>query len=114
MWALSTSSAPSAEAPDLQTALGGREPSRTIELTPAMIREARDELSTTDDHRISAIALGSPHFSLHEFEELDRLIGDTPLAIPFYVCTGRGVREDLERTGRLIRLRWCWVASTPS
>ncbi len=93
------------EAPDLQTALGDREPSRTIELTPAMIREARDELSTTDDHRISAIALGSPHFSLHEFEELDRLIGSTPLAIPFYVCTGRGVREDLEGTERLIRLR---------
>lgn len=93
------------EAPDLQTALGGRQPSRTIELTPAMIREARDDLSTTDDHHISAIALGSPHFSLHEFEDLDRLIGDAPFAIPFFVCTGRGVREDLERTERLIRLR---------
>jgi hypothetical protein len=93
------------EAPDVPTALGGRTPERTVELTPAMVRVARDKLSTTDDNDISAVALGSPHFSLDEFEQLERLIEDTPFAIPFYVCTGRGVLAELEQTDRATRLR---------
>ena len=93
------------EAPDVPTALGGRTPERTIELTPAMVRVARDKLSTTDDNDISAVALGSPHFSLDEFEQLERLIEDAPFAIPFYVCTGRGVLAELEQTDRATRLR---------
>ena len=93
------------EAPDVPTALGGRTPERTVELTPAMVRVARDKLSTTDDNDISAVALGSPHFSLDEFEQLERLIEDAPFAIPFYVCTGRGVLAELEQTDRATRLR---------
>ncbi len=93
------------EAPDVPTALGGRTPERTVELTPAMVRVARDKLSTTDGQDISAVALGSPHFSLDEFEQLERLIDDTPFAIPFYVCTGRGVLAELEKTDRATRLR---------
>ena len=93
------------EATDVETALGGHEPKRTVELTPDLVRAARDELSTTDDHDISAVALGSPHFSLDEFEQLERLIEDSPFVIPFYVCTGRGVLAELEQTDRATRLR---------
>jgi predicted aconitase len=96
------------EAPDVETALGGGTPSRAIALTPSVIRQARDALSTTGDPHISAVAVGSPHFSLREFEELDRLI-DAPLAIPFYVCTGRGVLEELERRAKVERLQQAGV-----
>jgi predicted aconitase len=96
------------EAPDVETALGGRKPKSTITLTPSMIRQARDALSTTSAVDISAVALGSPHFSLREFEELDHLV-DAPFAIPFYVCTGRGVLEELAR-GTVERLQGSGVA----
>ena len=85
----------------MSTALGGCEPVNTIHLTPEMIRQARDTLSTTGDDDIAAVALGSPHFSLHEFEQLEHLLGDSTLQLPFYVCTGRGVKQQLEQQDRL-------------
>ncbi len=94
------------EAPDLPTAFGGEEPTKTIHLTPEILRSARDVLSTTSNESISAVALGSPHFSSEEFDDLQRLItaGALRFAIPFYVCTGRGVLEKLRRRGRLAAL----------
>lgn len=95
------------EAPDLAAATGGKPPERTIVLTPAMLRAARDRLSTAaaGTDRIDAVAVGSPHFSVAEFSELDRLIGDMRLAVPFYACTGRAVLAEIERKGLLARLR---------
>jgi predicted aconitase len=97
------------EAPDVETALGGTEPRRTIELTPDMIRTARDQLSTATGSQISAVALGSPHFSRAEFAALHGLIDDRPFAIPFYVCTARDTLEQLEATDRIERLRHAGV-----
>jgi predicted aconitase len=92
------------EAPTLDAALGGAPPERTIRVTPAMLRAARDKLSTSRAERIDAIALGSPHFSLEEFAALERLLAGRPLALPLYVCTGRGVADMLTREGRLAAL----------
>ncbi len=88
------------EAPDLDTALGTRPPRRVIRLTPALVREARDLLSTASGDTIDAVALGSPHFSLEEFTELERILGSARIRVPFYVCTGRGVLDELEKQGR--------------
>ena len=88
------------EAPDLETALGGLPPAETIPLEPAMLRDARDRLSTTRADRIDAVALGSPHFSLAEFDALEALVGDKSFAVPFYVCTGRHVVDALDTAGR--------------
>ena len=92
------------EAPTLSAALGGLEPERVIRVTPQMLRSSRDSLSTTSDGRIDAIALGSPHFSADEFAELERLAAGRRFALPFYVCTGRGVLAALEAAGRLAAL----------
>ena len=91
------------EAPDISTAFGGEEPEETMHLTPEILRSARDVLSTTSDESISAVALGSPHFSPDEFDDLERLITEGALrfTIPFYVCTGRGVLEELQRRDKL-------------
>ncbi len=88
------------EAPDLDTALASRPPRRVIRLTPALVREARDLLSTASGDTIDAVALGSPHFSLEEFTELERILGSARIRVPFYVCTGRGVLDELEKQGR--------------
>jgi predicted aconitase len=94
------------EAPDLATATGGQEPLRIITLTAAMLRAARDRLSTAvaGTDRIDAVAVGSPHFSVAEFTELDRLAGGSRFAVPFYACTSRAALGAIERSGVLARL----------
>jgi predicted aconitase len=89
------------EAPTLDAATGGAEPERTIVLTPAVIRAARDRLSTAaaGTERIDAVAVGSPHFSAAEFHELARLIDGRRVAVPLYACTGRGVLAAIEQAG---------------
>src|SRR6266851_5459334 len=95
------------EAPDLTAATGGREPLRTITLTAAMLRAARDRLSTAaaGTDRIDAVAVGSPHFSVADFAVQDLLIDGARLTVPFYACTGRAVLGEIERSGVLARLR---------
>lgn len=89
------------EAPTRKAVLGGMPPERVIRLTPDMVRAARDRLSTVSGAQIDAVALGSPHFSLEEVAELERLLAGRRAAAPIYVCTGRHVVRALERDGRL-------------
>ena len=93
------------EAPTVAAACGGLAPARTIRLTPEMLRAARDRLSTVKGESIDAVALGSPHFSLGEFDALEALLPGKRLGIPFFVCTGRNVVAELERQGRLQHLK---------
>ncbi len=93
------------EAPDLETALGGLPPQTVLTPNPRELQAARDTLSTTGSGRIDAVAVGSPHFSLDEFDRLDTHLPATPFAVPFYVCTGRSEFRRLEDAGRLDRFR---------
>jgi predicted aconitase len=93
------------EAPDLATALGGREAAATIVLTPEMVAVARNGLSTSRTDELDVVALGSPHFSLAEFGSLERLLRGRRMRTPCYVCTGRGVLRVLEDQGRVESLR---------
>jgi predicted aconitase len=89
------------EAPDLSAALGGLEAEATIRVTLAMLADARSRLSTADrPDRIDAVAIGSPHLSLNEFDRLERLLAGRRVAVPFYACTGRHVVAELDREGR--------------
>lgn len=88
------------EAPDVATALGGRRPERTIRPSPAELRAARDRLSTASGGRLDAVAVGSPHFSLHEVAALEALLSGHRSTVPFYVCTSRSVVAELESQGR--------------
>ena len=92
------------EARSLAAACGNVPPARTIRLTPEMLRQARDRLSTVAGDRIDAVALGSPHFSLPEFAALEALLPAERFGVPFFVCTGREVVAELERQARLARL----------
>ena len=89
------------EAPDVGTALGGREPARRIDLTAPMVRAARDRLSTAGDGPIDAVAVGSPHFSAAEFEDLLARLAGRHVARPFYACTSRSTVGALESGGHL-------------
>lgn len=109
------------EAPTLDAALGGEPPEETIAVTPAMVAEARRNLSTVAAAgRIDAVAIGSPHLSIDEFADLRRLIAGRRLAVPLYACTGRhavaeldrrGWRGDLESSGVVIVADTCVVVT---
>lgn len=71
-----------------------------IETVPvADLRPLRDELSTARGSEVDAVCLGTPHFSLTEFDRLAALTGGEPFRIPVYVATSRAVLAEAERLG---------------
>jgi predicted aconitase len=93
------------EAPDEATACGHRPPRERIRVTPEMVRDAQRRLSTTEAaDRIDAVAIGSPHLSLEEFDRLRARLRGRRLAVPLYACTGRHVLHILERDGHRAEL----------
>lgn len=89
------------EAPTLAMALQREAAEQRIVLTAAMLRTARDRLSNAKGGAVDAVAVGSPHFSLAEFDALQGLLPAGRLKLPLYACTGRHVLRELERQGRL-------------
>jgi hypothetical protein len=92
------------EAPTLSAAFAGRAPEQTIEVTPADAADALRRLSTVpDDSRISAVCLGTPHFSREEWDRLLPLLRQIAPAkgIPIYVNTGRATLQAIEAEGLL-------------
>ncbi len=62
------------EAPTFDAAFQGKSPQRSIEITMAHLRAARGELTTTAGDKLDMVVLGSPHFSLAEFQKLAPLL----------------------------------------
>ena len=96
------------EAPTLGDALGGRAPQAVVEVTPGDLREITARLSTVPDGAsLSAVCLGTPHFSEDEWARLGALVRSLRPArgLPIYVNTGRATLESVERAGGLDLLR---------
>ena len=74
-------------------------PETVITPTSAMMREARDKLSTTASKTIDCVALGSPHFSFDECRALAALAEGLIFKTPVYVCTRHAVLQILEANG---------------
>lgn len=88
------------EAPDEATALHHLPAEERIVVTADMVRDAQRRLSTAERaDRIDAVAVGSPHLSLEEFDRLRVLLNGRTVAVPIYACTGRHVLTILERDG---------------
>ena len=94
------------EAPTLGTALQDGEPMRTVPVTPETVARARDSLTTARGGRLAAVSVGTPHFSVGEFQRLVSLVEGTRPAdgVDFYVSTARGVLAEVERRGWLTSL----------
>ncbi|NNV21401.1 DUF521 domain-containing protein [Ochrobactrum pseudogrignonense] len=89
------------EALDLETALQHQKPDGIIHVTQEMIQATRKGLSTVDHaDSIDAVAIGSPHLSITEFDRLERAIAGRKLVVPLYACTGRHALVELEKNGR--------------
>ncbi|WP_457940987.1 aconitase X [Mesorhizobium sp. 10J20-29] len=89
------------EAPDAETALGGNKPTSVIRVTRQMAADAQMRLSTAGPgEKIDAVAIGSPHLSLAEFDALEKLVAGRRLRVPIHACTGRHVLAELDKHGR--------------
>jgi predicted aconitase len=89
------------EAPDAATALGHVPAHERIVLTPQEVQASLARLSTAGDSgRIDAVAIGSPHLSLDEIGEVERLLAGRKLTVPLYANTGRHVVGPLAAGGR--------------
>ena len=94
------------EAPDLETACGGRVPTDRHMITADDLRTARDQLTTSTNAKLGAISLGTPHYSVPEFARLIELLGDRRIHpdVHGYVNTGRSVAHELDLRGWSTRL----------
>lgn len=90
------------EAPELGAVFDAGEVQR---VTAEDLAQAHRELSTARDGPLDAVALGTPHFGLGEFEELARLLDGRKVkaGLPMLVSTSRGVREMARAKG--------WIAA---
>jgi predicted aconitase len=88
------------EAPTLDSVVNTKV--ETIKITTQRLRASRDRLTTAVGDDLDAVSLGTPHFSLAEFENLAQELsgGDKfSSAIDFYVSTSRGVLQKAEALG---------------
>jgi len=71
------------------------------------LARAHRDLSTAADGPLDAVALGTPHFGLVEFEALVRLFDGRKVkaGLPMLVSTSRGVREMARARGWIERLQ---------
>ena len=99
------------EAPTLAEALQRQPPEAERRVTLTEIRSTLTKLATVPDGRIEVVALGSPHFSLHEFEQLLPLIEQHPPHpdVDFIVCTNRLALGALQKRGWLDQLKTAGV-----
>lgn len=83
------------EAPTREAAFQNQPPERAVSITPAMLMNARDSLSTSRPGRLNMVAAGTPHFSYTEFEKLVPLMAGRKVHpdVAFYVSTNRHVRD---------------------
>jgi predicted aconitase len=89
------------EAPALADAMGGGSPVQEITVTPEMVARSREALTAAAPGRLAAVSVGTPHFSVAEFERLVDLAADLRVdpEVEFYVSTGRDVLSEVQRRG---------------
>jgi predicted aconitase len=94
------------EAPTLKAATGDKPPDLEIEVTPADIRAARDVISSKADVALTAVSVGTPHFSETEFGALRSLLRGRPLpdGVRFYASTGRQTHVQIDERGWVVEL----------
>jgi hypothetical protein len=93
------------EAPTLDAALGGGTAKLEVDVDMALIREARNDLSTANEGPLAAVSVGTPHFSLAEFERLASLVAGERFAVDFFVNTSRDILAQAAAAGLVTPLR---------
>lgn len=101
------------EAPDLETATGGRSP-RFVTVGKEALDEAGQTLSTPGSGALRTVSLGTPHYSEGQIARLAELLGDRQIhdRVTLYVNTGRDVLGAVPDVGQLEALGVTFVVDT--
>ncbi len=110
------------EAPTIDAAFQGRQPSKIVPVTMDDLRAARRKLTTADGDQLDMVVLGSPHFSLAEFKQLAPLLAGQHVhpGVRFLVTSSRAVTllarqagflEILEAFGGQVTVDTCILAT---
>ena len=91
------------EAPSVKAAFQGAAPQALFDIDLPMLRAARAELTTADRQPLDMVVLGSPHFSLAEFQQLAPLVEGRRAdpRVQFLVTTSRIMAERAQENGAL-------------
>ena len=97
------------EAPTVNDAFGGAAPDMIVQIRPSDVSEALARLSTAEDGApLTAVCLGTPHFSSAEWHRLLASLpepGTQQPRVPIYVNTDRNTLARLEADGRFDAIR---------
>jgi len=110
------------EAPTREAAFQGRAPTEEHVIDMNQIRQARRELTTASGGKVDMVVLGSPHFSLAEFQQLAPLVAGKHRHpdVQFLITTSRimcaraqeaGVLAAIESFGARITVDTCILAT---
>ena len=94
------------EAPSCDEAFQGRQPRQTLEVRLEDLQRARRELTTADNADLDMVVLGSPHFSIAEFEQLAALLAGKRVhpGVQFLVTSSRAMTRMAKEAGYLTKL----------
>jgi len=94
------------EARSLAEALQGSQPNREVSVSASQIISASDALCMETHGRISAVCMGTPHFSFSEFQTLIPLLSNRKVHadVRFYISTSRHIIKLIEKEGWLEEL----------
>lgn len=94
------------EARTLEEALQGATPLKEVEVTMADLVATRALLATDNPGPLSAVSVGTPHFSLAQFEQLLTMMNGRPVHpdVDFFISTGRHVLGQVSERGWLADL----------
>ncbi len=92
------------EAASLEDALQNQEAEQIDVVKPEDLRQVLKNLTTASyQEKLVAVCLGTPHFSIHEFEALMVVLENYSgkVKMEFYINTGRHVLQQLEERGHV-------------
>ncbi|KUI29313.1 aconitase X catalytic domain-containing protein [Mycobacterium sp. GA-2829] len=89
------------EAPNLDDAFGGGPPQQIVQVTMEDLRRGWAELSTRNEGTLGAVCIGTPHFSIAEFDQLVGMLDGRRInaRTPLYVNAGRWVYDSISERG---------------
>lgn len=87
------------EAPDLETAFGGKAPQRNVVITNQDMEEILNEISQAGNRPIDFVMFGCPHFTLDEVKHIAGKVEGKKLKKEMWILTSSLVKETAVRMG---------------
>lgn len=74
-------------------------PADQLTVNAALLDATRQQLEAGASDRIDLVTVGCPHASLDELTQLAQLLGDSQVAVPLWISTAPGVRDQARARG---------------